>query len=122
MKRERYLEKIRPKPCKIRSSCLLLPERIFTCYYIGTTADRQILKGVVISEQKRRYALELKERYLKPFLCTYAAGADGNSSGQIDVLDAVQANPDFFYESMDAVDLDWEKVANKVNRSPSIAI
>ncbi|KAG9029869.1 hypothetical protein FS837_003454 [Tulasnella sp. UAMH 9824] len=76
MKRERYLEKIRPKP--------------------WTSADRQILKGVVISEQKRRYALELKE------------------SGQIDVLDAVQANPDFFYESMDAVDLDWEKVANKV--------
>ncbi|KAG8894469.1 hypothetical protein FRC00_008925 [Tulasnella sp. 408] len=76
MKRERYLEKIRPKP--------------------WTTADRQILKGVVISEQKRRYALELKD------------------SGQIDVLDAVQANPDFFYESMDAVDLDWDKVANKV--------
>ncbi|KAG8896075.1 hypothetical protein FRC00_006533, partial [Tulasnella sp. 408] len=94
MKRERYLEKIRPKP--------------------WTTADRQILKGVVISEQKRRYALELKERYSKSFMCIYAAGADRNSSGQLDVLDAVQANPDFFYENMDAIDLDWEKVANKV--------
>ncbi|KIO29975.1 hypothetical protein M407DRAFT_20842 [Tulasnella calospora MUT 4182] len=76
MKRERYLEKIKPRP--------------------WTTADRQILKGVVISEQKRRYALGLKE------------------SGQVDVLDAVQAHPDSFYESMDAVDLDWDKVANKV--------
>ncbi|KAG8952792.1 hypothetical protein FRC04_003717 [Tulasnella sp. 424] len=76
MHRERHLEKIKPRP--------------------WTTADRKVLKGVVISEQKRCYALELKD------------------SGRADVLDAVQANPDSFYENMDATDLDWDKVANKV--------
>ncbi|KAG8990475.1 hypothetical protein FRB90_001751 [Tulasnella sp. 427] len=76
MKRERYLEMTKPRP--------------------WTNADRQTLRAVVIAEQKRRYALQLRD------------------SGQVDVLDAVQAHPDPFYENMDATELDWEKVGNKV--------
>ncbi|KAG8880706.1 hypothetical protein FRB97_000582 [Tulasnella sp. 331] len=75
--RERYISFTRPRPWK--------------------ASEKKSLKMIVIAEQKRLYALELK------------------ASGHTDSLNAVLLNEDVFYESRDTYMLDWEKISKKVS-------
>ncbi|KAG8990050.1 hypothetical protein FRB94_004001 [Tulasnella sp. JGI-2019a] len=77
MQKERYISFTRPRPWK--------------------ASERKSLKLIVVAEQKRLYALELK------------------ASGHTDSLNAVRLNPDAFYESRDASSLEWEKISKKVS-------